>query len=336
MSKKHPGDQRPETASNHAPPIEIRRSPAATKLPRLPRPFVLLNIPKTGTSYTTFYVEHADLFSAASIPGMTPIFRRKSLPSRIARRLGRTVQTGLKPHLPYGYMNFYKKHTPYCRLPDRLRSLSAVSILREPVSWLISDYIYRTRPYGDHRHRLKKLRSSKYKSFVQKYMGGEISAASWCNLSLEGFWHFRWDVMRLWRIFNDSTLAADFPIGALGCLALIFLHREPGRVFVMHAEEVEDYFASGRWRQDLCQAYFLRHEQLQEDLYSVMLKQLGYRREILDTALEVTPVRIYASPARRKKRALRELEQKPCLREKILQGERIYRQYILPLAGASQ
>jgi len=113
-------------------------------------------------------------------------------------------------------------------------------------------------------------------------------------------------------------------------------------VFAMQAEEAEEYFASGCWRQDLCQVYLLRHERLREELDSVMLEQLGYRRKILDAArellnaaLEVEPARLNESPAGRKERALRELEQKPWLREKILRSERIYLQYILPLAGNS-
>jgi len=318
------------------PPLTLakRPRPAPAKIPRLPRPFVLLNLPKTGTSYTTQYIQQADLLSAASLFGMSRIFGR----SHISRKWGWKILSKLKSGLPHGYMNFYTKHTPYSWLPDRLRPLPAVAVLREPVSWYLSDYLYRTIKGRPRRHPapLQKLYSPEYQSFVQKYMNGEDSDDAWRNINLEDHCYFRWAVMRRWLTFNDATLAADFPLGTLGCHALTFLHREPARVFAMQAEEAEEYFASGRWRQDLCQVHLLRQDRLREELYSVMLKQLGYRREILDAARELTPDRLNASPPRRKERALQELEQKPWLREEILQGERIYRQYILPLAGASQ
>ncbi len=313
--------------------LEKEQQPTPAKAPRLPRPFILLNIPKTGTSYTTQYVRSADLLSVASLFGMMHILQH----SRVStRQWWWEKQTRLKPRLPHGCMNFDEKHTPYAWLPPRLQSLLAIAILREPVSWYLSDYLYTTT--SKDLDRLLKLQSPEHKSFVQKYMGGEISLDAWRNISLEGFWHFRQNIRRLrWMDhFYNVTLAADFPIGPLGCQVLIFLHRKPVRVFAMHAEEVEEYFTSGRWHQDLCKVYLLRHEQLQEDLYRVMLEQLGYRREILDAAREITPSRLNASPPHHKELALRELEQKPWLREEILQGERIYSQYILPLAEAPQ
>ncbi len=315
------------------PSLEKGQQPTPAKAPRLPRPFVLLNIPKTGTTYATRYVRNADLLSVASLFGMMRILQHSPI---CIKQWGWKIQTRRKPGRPHGHMNFNEQHTPYSWLPAQLQALPAVTILREPVSWYLSDYLYHTRAGLDYRQRLLKLQSPEYKSFVQKYMGGEVSRSAWCNISLEGFGHFRRDIRRHWRVHDssNSTLVADFPIGALGCQALTYLHREPARVFAMRTEEVEEYFISGRWHQDLCQVYSLRHEQLQEDLYRVMLEHLGYRREILDAAREITPPRPNAAPSRHKELALRELEQKPWLREEILQGERIYSQYILPLAGA--
>ncbi len=236
-------------------------------------------------------------------------------------------------------MNFEEKHTPYSWLPPHLRSLPAVTILREPISWQVSNYLHEVRSeYPFCRSILRNLEGEECEAFVHKYLGGELSIDAWCNISLEAHRHFRQNFVRRRRIrkFFNITLAADFPIGALGCQALIYLHRDPARVFALHTEEVEEYFASGRWREDLCQVYLLRQEQLREDLYSVMLERLGYRREILDAALELTPARMKVSPDQRKERAWHELEQKPWLREEILYSERIYLQYILPLAEAPQ
>ncbi len=258
------------------PSLEKGQQPTPAKAPRLPRPFILLNIPKTGTTYAVHYVSNADLLSTTSLFGMMRILLR----SRVFGLWRWKIQTRLKLELPHGYMNFDEKHTPYAWLLAQLQSLPAIAILREPVDWYMSDYLYRTRKDSDvnHTQRLQKLQRPECKSFVQKYMGGEVSPAAWHNISLEGFWHFRRDIIREWRIQDAFTLAADFPIGALGCHVLGFLHREPGRIFTMHAEEVEEYFASGHWCQDLCQVYLLRQEQLREDLYRVMLEQLGYRR----------------------------------------------------------
>jgi len=339
MSQKRPGGQRPETAIRNTPALETRPRPALAKLLRLPRPFILLNIPKTGSTHTTQYVKQADLLSAASLFGMSRIFGL----SHISRKWGWKILSKLKSGLPHGYMNFEEKHTPYSWLPERLRSLPAITVLRDPVSWCISNYVYKMRKDMTFFWSLLQLQNPEYKSFVQKYMDGKVSIDAWRNISLEGFWHFTWDIMRRWQTFNDSALAADSPIGACGCHTLLFLQREPWRVFAMPAEEAEEYFASGRGRQDLCQVHLLRHEQLQEELDSVMLEQLGYRREILDAAREfldtiqeLEPARLNVPPAERKERALQELEQKPWLREEILHGERIYLQYILPLAGAPQ
>ncbi len=235
-------------------------------------------------------------------------------------------------------MNSYRNHTTYFRLPAQLQSLPAIAILRKPLSWYLSDYLYHTRAGLDCSRRLLELQSPEYKSFVQKYMGGEVSSDAWCNVSPEGFWRFRQDKLRHWlmRDFSNVPLAEDFPIGPLGCQALTYLHREPRRIFAMPPDAIEEYFADECWHQDLARGWFLRHEQLREDLYRVMLEHLGYRREILDTARELTPSRPNAAPSQRKELALRELEQKPWLREKILQSERIYSQYILPLAGVPQ
>ena len=310
--------------------LEKEQQPTSAKAPRLPRPFILLNIPKTGTSYTTQYVRRADLLSMASLFGKMRTLQHSRLSTR---QWWWKIQTRLKSRLPHGYMNFDEKHTPCSRLAASLQSLPAIAVLRQPLSWYLSDYLYRTSTRWNHRQKLLKLQSPKYKSFVQKYMGGELSPSAWCNISLEGFWHFRRDITRHWGVFNHIfTLPTDFPIGTLGCHVLSFLHREPARVFALHTEEVEEYFTSGRWHQDLVKGWFLRQEQLREDLYRVMLEQLGYRREVLDAAREIMPARRNVASRQPKERALRELEQKPWLREEILQNERIYAQYILPLA----
>ncbi len=358
MSQRQPGCERllKATANNspNAPPppplTEKRQQPAPAKAPRLPRPFILLNIPKTGSNYAAVFARRADVLSLMARLGMLRRFRQ--LP-RIVARLRSVLNRARRLRLlHFGYMNHQEHHGFYCRLPATLRSLPAISILREPVSWYLSRYLHVTnikeREYPGRYKILQTVERALHtpgspqheaaRVLLEKYLDREPSTQAWENISFEGFCYFMHHFYRRDVVAQHFSVEVDnrLALGSLGCRTLMFVHREPRRIFAMPPDAIEEYFADECWHQDLARGWFLRHEQLQEDLYRVLLEQLGYRREILDAARELTPSRLNASPPHHKELALRELEQKPWLREEILQSERIYSQYILPLAGVPQ
>ncbi len=330
--------------------LEKEQQPTPAKAPRLPRPFVLLNIPKTGTNYASAFIRRADMLSLTAQLGMLRRFRQ--LPRIVAKLRSVLNRAHYLRLLYFGYMNHHEHHIFYCRLPATLRSLPAISILREPVSWYLSRYLHVTnikeREYPGRYKILQTVERALHtpdspqheaaRVLLEKYLDREPSTQAWENISFEGFCYFMHHFYRRDVVAQHFSVEVDnrLALGSLGCRTLMFVHRDPGRIFAMPPDVIEEYFADECWHQDLARGWLLRHEQLREDLYSVMLERLGYRREILDAALELTPARMKVSPDQRKERAWHELEQKPWLREEILQSERIYSQYILPLAGAPQ
>ena len=168
---------------------------------------------------------------------------------------------------------------------------------------------------------------------VDRYLNGKVDLSQWQNLGVEGLWYWTYHFTRqhLFREICPQFPAATPEIGFLTMRALQYLLDDPIRVFQMPTEQMEEYFASGRWRRDVHINWFLRQERLRDDLYSLMLHQLGYRKKVLDTALHFVPARPNASKSDVKKRLQRELSQNEALREEILRSERIYHKYILPL-----
>ncbi len=317
------------------------------KASRPPEPFILLNIPKTGTVYASTFVRNADLLSLAA---RLEMHRELSRHPRIAARLRPALNwTRRLQLLRFGCLNPHPHHSFYCRLPATLRALPAISILRDPLRWYLSRYLYVTNTkMGGYLDRYKILQtvdralhtpgSPQHEAacvLLEKHLGRELGTQAWENISFEGFYYFMHHFYRRNVVAQHFSVEVDnrLALGSLGCRTLMFVHRDPGRIFAMPPDAIEEYFADECWHQDLARGWFLRHEQLQEDLCRVMLEQLGYHPEILDATRELTPTRLNISPPHRKELALRELEQKPWLREEILQGERIYSQYILPLAG---
>ena len=124
----------------------------------------------------------------------------------------------------------------------------------------------------------------------------------------------------------------DWRMGLLTLRAITILFDDPGKVLRMRTDEVEAYFASGRYLRDLRCDLFLDFDRLTEQLCRAMVGEFGYAPEIV-AFLENNFGRLNVSPDRRRAGVLRELDTGGWFAE-TLQDEAIYRDYLLPLAGS--
>ena len=121
-------------------------------------------------------------------------------------------------------------------------------------------------------------------------------------------------------------------MGFLTFRAINTLFEDPRTVFAMDADARDEYFASGRYMQDLRCDVFLDFDRLSDQLCGVMVDELGYTPEIV-AFLREKAGRLNASSDERRPEVLRQLDPGGWFAE-TLEDEAIYRDYLLPLAGS--
>ena len=309
----------------------------------LPRPSVCLNIPKTGSTNTVWFFGAADwlhLKRACSL-------RRLGVPNRASlRALNRIKRLGLA----YGNLNGHLPvhHAAYSTLPAGLRGYPKIATLRDVESWYCSHYLYYTRSmrhtmlsrairlliHDDDRRLEPALRAfllRRRHAFVRRFEAEHDGSTSAEDVSVEFLVWFMHNVRAEYNLRRWVGMDA-FParIGYLTFRAIVLLFEDPARVLRLPPDELEEYFASGRYRRDLRCDFLLSFAALTDELCVLMTGELGYSQDI---------VLFLKERAGRKNVSRREL--KPpvmhALRHRGLIGrirrrERIYERYLLPLA----
>ena len=311
----------------------------------LPKTSVCLHIPKTGTRYVAWFFNAADWLELRRACGL----RRPVLP----RRPGIELAKRIKRHGPaFGNLNcrLANHHAPYSAWPPALRGHLKLCVLRDVRTWYRSFHLYYTGAMtgtllsrairlivdGHDRERDASFRTLALRhrqAFRERFEGEDATARALENVSAEFlFWFMRAIRTPLLakRWLGADTVAPG--LGFLGLRAVMLLFERPARVLALPAEDLDAYFASGRYRADLrCDAY-LRFESLTEALGELMTGALGYDPRIVRRLQRHAP-RKNVSPAHRKPRVDRELAENGLL-GRIREEERIYERYLLPLAGA--
>ena len=311
----------------------------------LPKPSLCLNIPKTGSASTAWLFDAADWLAVRRACGL----RGLSVPNRAAietvRRIKRYGPT-------FGSLNarLRSHHAGYSTWPAGVRRYPKLCTLREVATWYCSYYLYYTRSMSnnmlsrairflvdgdDHAcdTGLRRILLRHRAAFLERFEGEEASATSIDGISVAFLVWFTGTIRterQVKRLVGIETYPAQ--IGFLTLRTITLLFEDPARVLGMRADEFQEYFASGRYRQDLRCDFFLRFEALDEELGAVMTGELGYDRDLVDFLREHGERR-NISPEEDRSRVMRVLAADGLL-ARIREDERIYERYLLPLAGS--
>ena len=310
----------------------------------LPRPSICLHIPKTGSTWVDWF------FNAADWLALRRSFhsRRLAMPHRASLDLVRRI----KRHGPaFGNLNCRTgdHHTGYAGLPEGLRHLPKLAVLRDLEGWYASFHLYYTgvmkrtllsdavrmlvhgedRPVGA---AARAVLLANEQTFRERYAREDAATRSGGPVSV-GFLLWFQHAVRL-PVLMKSELGLDaMPAGPgfLTCRAIAMLFEDPARVLGMEAGAFEAYFAGGAWLQDLRCDYLLANAGLSDRLAEVMVDRLGYDADIV-AYLKALGGRRNSAPAAGRARVLRALragERFAAVRE----TERVYETCLLPLAG---
>ena len=236
----------------------------------MPRPSLCLNIPKTGSSFTSRFFDAADWLELRRRCGLG----RLAAPNRASVEIVRRI----KRYGP-GWGNltcrFWDHHAGYSSLPSDLRRIPKLCTLRDLRGWYCSFYLYYTTAMTDTllwrairllvggdatavRDRgAVAILSRHRRAFLERFRKEDAGAGSIGNLSIEFVVWFtgtvRLEVLMHQWVGMDGRPAAR--TGFLTFRAITILFDDPGKVFRMRADERAAYFASGAYLQDVrCRA----------------------------------------------------------------------------------
>ena len=326
------------------------------KLLKLPSPSIRLSINRMGSLYCLRMFEEADLQVARRL------LRIKRLhTAAMIKRFKRLFCWGsLNPLLPLPNSGEQDTHTQYSEIPLRLRKHPKFCVLRDIRSWHISHYSfylnYTRNRLADETLLAQSIRLLMLdddsiglngegrafllrhkEAFVDRFKGENLEGLG-DRISLGSyFWHnnhLRPGLMMDGR-YRQYPIAGK--IGFLTFRAITILFRRPEKVFAMNREELEEYFASGKYRQDIDCTSFLRFDNLTDNLCSLMSDELGYHPDIVLSAretLEGKHIQRNQTPDKFKTQVAKKFDEEGVMPE-ILEAERIYQKYIYPLASNS-
>ena len=313
----------------------------------MPRPSLCLNIPKTGSSFTSRFFDAADWLELRRRCGLG----RLGAPNRASVEIVRRIKR-YGPDWGNLTCRFRDHHAGYSSLPSDLRRHPKLCALRDLRGWYCSFYLHYTTAMTDNllwrairllaggdatavRDRgAGAILSRHRRAFLERFRKEDAGAGSIGNLSMEFVVWFTGTV-RLEVMMNKWAGMDGLPAARTGFLtfrAITILFDDPGKVFRMRAEEREAYFASGAYLQDLRCDFFLDFDRLTVQLSRVMVEELGYTPEIV-AFLKRNCGRVNASREDGKRRAMRELDAGDWF-ERTLEDEAVYATYLLPLAGS--
>ena len=288
----------------------------------LPRPSLCLNIPKTGSSFTSRFFDAADWLELKSRLG----WGRPAMPNRAGIEIVRQIK---RRGPAWGNLSCraWDHHAGYSSLPPGLRRHPKLCALREVRSWYGSFYQYYTTAMTgtllsrairmlvdgeDRAVRDQKTRSilSRHRhAFLERFRDENAEAGSLGGLSVAFLVWFTGTV-RLEAMMEQWVGMAGTPGRKMGFLtfrAITILFEDPRRVFAMDADACDEYFASGRYMQDLRCDVFLDFDRLSDQLCGVMVDELGYTPEIVAFLREKSG-RLNASSDERRPEVLRQLD----------------------------
>ena len=211
--------------------------------------FVVLNLPKTGSSFVRAVIK--DIF-------------RKRYPSNTIQKISQQFgaeQPGLKEILTHNlYIKGRRKgqHGTYIQIPEQYRDRPIVSVVRNPYSKFISGYEYK----------FWVKRPPVPKSILEHHF------PTFPNLSMDQFVDFT-------RMAADNRSINDNKLG-LGMQTLQFIQmffKDPVQIM----NTIDEAYINDplRFQSDMVQVTLLRQEHLREDL-SKFLKEKGFSDEETD------------------------------------------------------
>ena len=312
--------------------------------PMLPRPSICLHIPKTGSTWADWFFNAADWLELRRSFHV----RRLAIPYRTSLELVRRI----KRHGPaFGNLNCRTgdHHTGYAGLPEGLRHLPKIAVLRDLEGWYASFHLYytgvmkrtllseavRMLVHGEDRPVRAEARAvlhANADAFRERYVREDAAARSGGPVSV-GFLLWFQRAVRLPFLMKSGFGLDAVPAGPgfLTCRAISMLFEDPAQVLSMEARQFEAYFAGGAWLRDLRCDYLLDNAGMSDQLAGVMVDRLGYDADIV-AYLKTYGGRRNSAPASGRARVLRALRADEGFAA-VRETERIYETRLLPLAG---
>lgn len=349
--------------------------------PSPPRASIYLNIPKTATSFTRLFSQMADFLQMRRrLIGRRGSL---SLPSESSLRAFLRAKRCVPPFfMHWSNLNNYTHfpHTLYCRLPKSMQKYTKLTLLRDAASWYVSwlTYDLYIRSFSQNRlerdmHLLlqKKIIEDSQWSYHANYAtyhmpGDELKAylldhrrefierfkpyrpldrSAFVKIPLASYiWYTETFLIPRDLYYEWGLITPPGKIGWLTYQVIAILFENPAKLFSMSKEGFDEYFASGRYLQDIRCDYFLDQRNLTGQLGKAMTQILGYDEEIV-TFLQATLSNenkeqllswdeTKVSPSALKEKIKGRMDEESIL-PTMLEREKVYIQYIFPLLSGS-
>ena len=310
----------------------------------LPKSSLCLNVPKTGTSFIKDFFDAADYLELKHLCGLKYL----TMPNPIGREVVKRIK---KYGFKYGNRNCrFKHHVGYNDLPHDVRKYPKICVLRDIKPWYCSYYVYNMKLYSAKKNLLfRTVRRFVYdedskqdkkilpillrhkQEFVDKFKNEDVDSIE--DISLEFFIWFD-QTIRMRAMMKNIVGMNSFPkkMGFLTFRFITILFYDPKKVFSMNASEFDEYFASGKYLQDVRCDFFLNFNNFVDQLCSVMVNEFGYNQEIIAFLKERIDKK-NKSNKRNKMQVMRKLD--GSLFAQLLKDEEVYVKYFLPLRWAA-
>lgn len=218
--------------------------------------FVLLDFPKTGTTFTTTVLRNIHGKRRRSIRMLPERLQEKILAKRGLERPDYSEVRIPRPEATPQKKQKTSRHGGYRDIPEWARHLPIVSVMRNPFSRYTSAILYRMRSR-------KRIRHMADPDELQTLYPG------YPELDFPEFY----DMMhRFEPDFGSSMVRPRIDLGAHSIAFIQTYFRDPVAVF----EKIDhDYIESGAYREDMPEIHFLHQENLRDE-FRLYLLDMGY------------------------------------------------------------
>ena len=310
----------------------------------LPKASFCLNIPRTGTTFLSFFFNNADYLELKRRIGLNYL----TVSSQASLNFVKAVK---RYSFEYGNLNcrLSHHHAGYSSFSYELRKHPKICVLRDIKEWYYSYYLYYTHRNNSLLTKVMRLFMDnvdcgldkemqllilKYKQeFIDRCKEEELDIHSIQYLSMKFFIWFN-DTIRMRVMMNQWVGMKSLSKKKMGFLtfrSIVILFNDPKKILSMEVNEFDEYLASGKYMRDIKCDFFLDFNNFKDQLCSLMIDELGYTQDII-LFLKENIGKINQVPEKKKQQLMQEREiDKNDLFAQVFKDEEVYVKYILPL-----
>lgn len=290
----------------------------------LPKPFLLIHIPKTAGSFLFRILLRIDTLHYYRWLGLDALRQPHNL---IVGRVHHIKRRYRWPHS--GVFVFKKEHQKYHLLLSKLKHYPCVVMLRNPEQWYASYLAFFMKELSLFSHNegwYKKVKAEVNSNpvmqlFVDKYLP-TMNYDAWQELlqtNVEAFLFFIKNI-RLPEILNITSSYFDthrvIELDYMTCTYVWSLDPNPAEVLSMNRDSLIEYFESNSHTKRPAPLFPLRYENMNQEVRDLLVNEFNYDRDIVDVVFDHAGV-FNRTPPKKKARMLADIRTNAVIQQEI-------------------